>query len=203
MKRTVVVLLTLGALAYFMARTSRVGLPPKNFGSKIYFIPMGDFPTDQMQRLADYYNQRFGLEIPILKSIPVSVSAVDNNRGQLVAEKLVGDLRNAFPELTADPKAILIGFTSQDMYIVAKEWRFAFGWRDTDARTAVVSTARMNLHYMGQPFWGASQEIRLRKMVTKDIGILYYGLSQSDNPKSVLYNSILGIQELDEVGEGF
>ncbi len=86
MKRTVVVLLTLGALAYFMARTSRVGLPPKNFVSKIYFIPMGDFPTDQMQRLADYYNQRFGLEIPILKSIPVSVSAVDNNRGQLVAE---------------------------------------------------------------------------------------------------------------------
>ncbi len=176
MKRTVVVLLTLGALAYFMARTSRVGLPPKNFGSKIYFIPMGDFPTDQMQRLADYYNQRFGLEIPILKSIPVSVSAVDNNRGQLVAEKLVGDLRNAFPELTADPKAILIGFTSQDMY---------------------------NLHYMGQPFWGASQEIRLRKMVTKDIGILYYGLSQSDNPKSVLYNSILGIQELDTVSEKF
>jgi len=81
MKRTVVVLLTLGALAYFMACTSRVGLPPKNFGSKSYFIPMGDFPTDQMQRLADYYNQRFGLEIPILKSIPVSVSAVDNNRG--------------------------------------------------------------------------------------------------------------------------
>ncbi len=55
MKRTVVVLLTLGALAYFMACTSRVGLPPKNFGSKIYFIPMGDFPRDQMQRLADYY----------------------------------------------------------------------------------------------------------------------------------------------------
>jgi hypothetical protein len=40
-------------------------------------------------------------------------------------------------------------------------------------------------------------------MVTKDIGILYYGLPQSDNPRSVLYNGILGIQELDSVGEEF
>ncbi len=82
-------------------------------------------------------------------------------------------------------------------------WRFAFGWRVVNARTAVVSTARMSLHYKGEPFWGTSVKVRMRKIVTKDIGILYYGLSQSDNPKSVLYNSILGIQELDKVGEGF
>jgi len=156
-----------------------------------------------MQQLADYYHRRFGLEIPILKSIAVSVTAEDENRRQLVAKKLIGDLRNAFPELAADPKAILIGFTSLDMYPAAKQWRFAFGWRDANTRTAVVSTARMSLHYRGQPFWGTSVKVRLRKMVTKDIGILYYGLSQSDNPKSVLYNSILGIQELDALGEGF
>jgi len=40
-------------------------------------------------------------------------------------------------------------------------------------------------------------------MVTKDIGILYYGLPQSSNPNSVLYNRILGIEELDAVGEQF
>jgi len=61
----------------------------------------------------------------------------------------------------------------------------------------------MNLHYSDQPFWGSSANIRLRKVVTKDIGIFYYGLSQSDNPRSVLYNGILGIQELDAVGEEF
>jgi predicted Zn-dependent protease len=99
-------------------------------------------------------------------------------------------MRTAFPELAADPNAVMIGLTSQDMYIAAKEWRFAFGWRDTDTPTAVVSTARMDLHYSDEPFWGSSAQIRLRKMVTKDIGILYYGLSQSDNPESVLYNAV-------------
>jgi hypothetical protein len=44
---------------------------------------------------------------------------------------------------------------------------------------------------------------RLRKIVTKDIGILYYGLPQSQSPKSVLYSQIMGIEELDAVGEDF
>jgi hypothetical protein len=44
---------------------------------------------------------------------------------------------------------------------------------------------------------------RLRKIVTKDIGILYFGLPQSTDPKSVLYNGIMGIEELDNVGEEF
>jgi hypothetical protein len=39
--------------------------------------------------------------------------------------------------------------------------------------------------------------------VTKDIGIFYFGLPQSSNPKSVLYNQIMGIEELDNVGEDF
>jgi hypothetical protein len=40
-------------------------------------------------------------------------------------------------------------------------------------------------------------------MVTKDFGILYYGLDPSQNPRSVLYSQILGIEELDQVGEEF
>ena len=55
----------------------------------------------------------------------------------------------------------------------------------------------------GRPSEEARPEIRLCKMVTKDIGILYYGLPQSSNPHSVVYNRILGIEELDAVGEQF
>jgi hypothetical protein len=44
---------------------------------------------------------------------------------------------------------------------------------------------------------------RLRKIVTKDIGILYYGMAQNQDPHSVLYSEIVGIEELDEAGEDF
>jgi hypothetical protein len=44
---------------------------------------------------------------------------------------------------------------------------------------------------------------RIRKMVTKNIGILYYGLGVSDDPRSVLYRDILGPDDLDYASEDF
>ena len=127
----------------------------------------------------------------------------DESRQQLRAEQLVASVRDGIPEHTHDPKEILIGFTSEDIYPASQNWRFAFGWRLAGTGTAVVSTARMSLHYAGEPSDPNLSDTRLRKMVTKDIGILYYGLPQSQDPRSVLYNQILGIEELDQVGEKF
>ena len=98
---------------------------------------------------------------------------------------------------------LLIGLTAVDIYPVSMNWRFAFTWRINDLHTAVVSSARMGLHYNGEPANGTDPETRVRKMVTKDIAILYYGKPQSSNPHSVLYNQIGGIQELDQIGEDF
>jgi len=123
----------------------------------------------------------------------------DSSRRQLRAEALAASLRNAFPEY--DRNTILIGFTSQDIYPVSENWRFAFGWRSSATASAVVSTARLSLPYAGLPASAERASTRLRKVVTKDIGIFYFGLPQSSNPKSVLYNQIMGIEELDNAGE--
>jgi hypothetical protein len=40
-------------------------------------------------------------------------------------------------------------------------------------------------------------------VVKKDIGVLYYLKNASGNPRSVLFNGILGIAELDQVREDF
>lgn len=45
--------------------------------------------------------------------------------------------------------------------------------------------------------------MRLRKMVTKNVGVLYFHLRQSDDPRSVLYRNVGGIQDLDYMGEDF
>jgi hypothetical protein len=66
---------------------------------------------------------------------------------------------------------------------------------------AVVSNARMNL---GGPMISEERvKSRLRKMVTKNIGILYYRLPQSNDLRSVLYKNVGGISELDYMGEEF
>ena len=177
--------------------------PKHHAGKTIYFIPIGDFPSGAVEDLVSYYRETLHLEINTVDPISIEDSVLDTERRQLVAEKLIASMRHALPKLASDPNALLIGFTTTDMYPLGENWRFAFGWRVTELRAAVVSTARMDLHYPGEPLDDARPEIRLRKMVTKDIGILYYGLPQSSNPRSVLYNHILGIEELDAMGERF
>jgi len=184
------------------ARAS-AGLAPKVEGSKIYFVPIGDFPVDQLQNLAQYYHEKYDLEITVVNSVPVDPATRDASRGQLMAENLAASLRNSVSDHGGEPGSILIGFTSEDIYPATKNWQFAFGWRLGEARCAVVSSARLSLPDIGQPLERDLPGKRLRKIVTKDIGILYYGLPQSQNPKSVLYNQIMGIEELDEVGEDF
>ena len=43
---------------------------------------------------------------------------------------------------------------------------------------------------------------RLQKLVTKSIGLMYFGLL-SDDPGSVLYRNILGPRDLDRMSEEF
>lgn len=211
MSRKLLLLMCLSAIAGWLVYTRLLSAsvqpaaswPPKVAGSKVFFVPIGSFPDDQLDALVRFYHQSYNLDIAVLKNLSLDESAHDSSRQQYVAEKLCDSLRSSFPEFSDNPSQILIGFTTEDIYPLTNNWRFAFGWRKTGTGTAVVSTARMSLPYRGEGLSFNVPETRLRKMVTKDIGILYYGLPQNRNPKSVLYNQILGIEELDAVSEEF
>jgi len=96
----------------------------------------------------------------------------------------------------------VIGITPFDMYIREKSWQYAFSFRQA-GRFAVVSSARMNPVSYGSPVDSALLTSRVKKMVTKNIGVMYYKLPLNNNPRSVLFRSILGLEELDRVGEDF
>jgi len=178
-------------------------LSPKAENRKIYFVPIGNFPDEQLPPLVEYYRNKYNLEIAVASGISVDPATRDASRRQLMAEKLAASIRRSVSEPANDPNAILIGFTVEDIYPTSKDWQFAFGWRVGETRSAVVSTARLSLDDIAQPMTPETPATRLRKIVTKDIGILYYGLPQSQSPKSVLYSGIMGIEELDAVGEDF
>lgn len=85
---------------------------------------------------------KYNLEIAVADGISVDPTTRDASRQQLMAESLAAGLRSRVSEPANDKDAILIGFTAEDMYPTSKNWQFAFGWRDGETRTAVVSTAR-------------------------------------------------------------
>jgi predicted Zn-dependent protease len=169
---------------------------------RVYFVQLGELATPKLDELANYYKQKYDLAIEILPAVEVKPWLMDYMRRQLIAEEVIGQLKRDYPKLANDRTAILIGITTQDMYIREYNWRFAFSWRQ-EGRFAVVSTARMDPVFFGRKRNDAILESRLRKMITKNIGLMYYGYFQSSDPKSVLYRSVLSIDDLDKIGEDF
>lgn len=168
----------------------------------LYFLPLGEFSGTLIQELGDHYKQKFGLTVSVLPGLPLEGRTIDGDRRQVIAEELIETMRLKHQSLVTNSKAVIIGLTSADMYIRRYRWQFAFTFRK-DGKYAVVSTARMDPVNLGEPPNDDRLRSRLRKMVTKNIGLLYFGLHQSNNPQSVLYNQIGGVEELDAAGENF
>jgi predicted Zn-dependent protease len=169
---------------------------------QIYFVSLGNVPPQTIEQLTAHYKEKFGVTIKTLPAIRLDRTLVTRHRNQIAAEDLIALMREKYPNVTNDLNAIVIGLTPADIYISGFDWDYAFNLRLGD-RTAVVSTARMDPANFSQP---ANEELlntRLRKMVTKNIGVLYFRKSLNSNPRSVLYKEVGGVEELDAMGEDF
>jgi predicted Zn-dependent protease len=175
-----------------------IGIPSPPVAASVYLAPIGTYPQVEADSLVAHYREKFGLEISVLPPLRVPEAAFDRTREQVIAEGLIEAIGRTAPA-ASDPTAIVIGLTSADMYIAGRDWRYAYSLRAQE-RFAVVSTARMG----DGLFVDEERRMRrLQKMVTKNLGILYYRLPQNDDPGSVLNRDILGPQDLDRVSEEF
>jgi len=172
-------------------------------GPRVCFVPLGQVDPDLVRDLAEYYRDEYGLEIGVLTPSAVPAERIDAQRGQIEGVALAGYLKTLFPEDVADPDVTLIGLTPLDMFASAeRSWRFALGciyWSDRQSR-AVVSTYRMHLGSSGLVDAERVEE-RTRKLVTKYLGRLHYGIFPSNNPTSPMYDNILSVSDLDRMRE--
>lgn len=163
---------------------------------EVVFIPAGHFPIATLETYAQFFQETYDLPITLLPPLHLPLQAFDPNRGQYIAEEILAEAKGQVPHSRSNTPVIPIVFTDQDMYIQKYNWQYAFSLREHGM--AVVSSARMG--YSFNPFQQAdqeTQEARLRKMVTKNIGKLYYHLPFSDHCRSAMFDSVGGPQELD------
>ena len=165
-------------------------------------VPLDEFPTATLQALADYYREKYDLDVELAPSLDITAATYDAQRQQLNADALIDRLETAHPQHPGEA-LVVIGLVADDIYIPTFNWRYALSYRRDD-RYAVVSSARMDYGCLGL-VTASSDRIytRLRKMVSKNVGILYYRLPVSDDPRSVLYGSIGGVQEFDRMTDDF
>jgi predicted Zn-dependent protease len=127
-------------------------------------------------------------------------SAIDWDREQASTLTVIEHANEAFPLADVDSDATLIAITPVDVYHDADD-NYAFGSRGTlQNAKAVVSTARMDFGIFGR-VGEETMFSRARKLTTKYIGLLYYGLSPSDDPESPMFDVINGLGDLDRMSE--
>ena len=168
----------------------------------LYLVPLSESLTGTLYELASLYRRKYGLRVEVKRPLRVPAAAYDAGRRQLVAEEVVSALGREYGVADAGQELVIIGVTADDMYIGGKDWSYAFSYRRDGV--AVVSSARMDHGLFGlKPASRERQQSRLRKMITKNVGVLYFRLPLSDDPRSVLYGNVGGPQELDRMGEDF
>lgn len=164
----------------------------------ITFVPFGDFSEALLLDSAHHAERTFGVRITVHPAIPIEEQVINYPRGQLVGEGLISLMKQHMPDQSNDEESMLVGFTRGDMYTGHKSWKFAFAVRES-GRFAVISTARMDPETFGLLGDEDVLRTRLRKMVTKQVGLYFYGLPERQEKTSVLFSPILGLDDLDDI----
>ena len=171
-------------------------------GRRICLVPIGQVSPDLVAHLVAHYREEYDLTVNVLTPIPVPEAIANPLRGQVATDALIDYMASTFWDAYSDPEAILIGLTPVDLYDSASHFRYVFGVRSVPQDPfAVVSTWRMNPETYSEP---SDEELlfsRTRKFVSKYIGLLYYELPPSSDPRSPMFDSILGPDDLDRMGE--
>jgi predicted Zn-dependent protease len=168
---------------------------------RVLLVPLDDFPPEHANTLAWWFRERFGTVIDVEPPLEIPPEAFNDARAQLNAMEIVSLLEQTYQG--SGDRQIVIALTGWDMYIPDRSWRYAFSYRGRE-RFAVVSIRRMDHGCLGVVT--APEEVqfaRFRKMVAKNIGVLYYRLPLSQDPRSLMYADIGGPQELDVMSDSY
>lgn len=167
---------------------------PSPIRDAVVLVPLGAFPINRANEIAAREAAAYGLPISVAPTLPIDAFTVDHGRGQLVGELVAQSIAIAHPESGA--RTLVIGLTTSDIYIAGRpDWSWAFGLRNQSG-VAVVSSARM-----ARPLNVDGEWNRLTKMVTRDIGFLYYGLEATGDRSDILYDNILSLDDLIRIGD--
>jgi serine/threonine protein kinase/predicted Zn-dependent protease len=164
----------------------------------VYLLTFDDVSYVRMKHLYKKLSVQLGVRIVITGCMNMSF---DSTRQQFVAEELVGRVADIREIII--PRPMVMGITSNDLYIKQLGWAWAFGMYELETGNSVISSARMDPKNFGASKDEALLETRLRKMIMRYLGLLYFKKPPSNDPKSVLYGTLSGVADLDSREERF
>jgi hypothetical protein len=181
------------------------GPPAPRGKGQLYFVSIGEVSDVSVEELAAHFRSKYGVPIRVLPKLPLSAEMrhADFPGGRLTAGGMLASVARKYPKLFLEnSEAVVIGIT-ENMTIEqagSEKYRFLL---DLEGRFAVVAAEELDPATSCEPANRELREARLRKVLARAVGTLYFRLPRSDDPRSALYTNVGCVDELDAQGEDF
>lgn len=173
---------------HFAVEHGRVAGPEDLHGhGKLYFVPVGR-QAIFVRSLAEYYANKFGIQVYILPEVKLAPSACVPERNQCIAEEVIGAMASAYSDIARNPESVMIALTDEDIFPKELGWEFTYSLHSE--RMGVVSTRRMDPAFWGDRPDNAVRLASTKQMLTKYIALEYFHLPESFDPTSVLFSPL-------------
>jgi YD repeat-containing protein len=181
----------------------REDLDLPTFG-RVYLAPLDARAASLLAPLPEYYQAKLGLDVAVLPTITPPNSVEDAAKHEVVASRLVSFLDQSYPQFAFDPATVMIGVSSKDMEaeIYGLHRDHALNLR-ANSQIAVISLGPIEPKSADEQANPLVLPVRLRKAITRDIGLMVYPLTMSADPTSVLYATRGDSRDIDLMGENF
>jgi YD repeat-containing protein len=162
---------------------------------RIYLVQMGEHKDPySLEDFAKWLRTKYALDVQVLPAMAIDPSAWDARRHQFVAELLEAQIKQNHADLATDHDAYLIGFTDGDMYSTRQLWASTFTQRDS-MRAAIISSDGMEDTAQQRADLGAQGATdrfpaRMKRILLKDVAVLYWHLTVNDDPTSLLHDTL-------------
>jgi hypothetical protein len=167
--------------------------------TRVYLVAFRD-ASPSLETLAAHYRGRYGIAVEVLAPLDIYGAQLNIWRQQVVAEELIGLMRSAYTEIADNPESVMIGLISSfEMYAYGSAAPSILEWRQ-DGRFAVISSVSLGSGDFRRPLAPELQDARLQKLVTRNLGMTYFGLPANGDPTSVLFANVGSNEDLDRMG---
>lgn len=154
----------------------------------LYFVPIGR-QAIPVADLAEYYHNRFKIEITVLPEVKLESSSCIAARNQCVAEEMMRSMKRAYPKVARDPDSVMIALTDEDIFPRSLGWRFTYSFH-AGYLSGIVSTRRMDPAFWGDAPDDAVRLANTKQMLTKYIGFMYFRVPYSHDPTSIMHHPL-------------
>jgi predicted Zn-dependent protease len=194
--------IVLGIGAASTAFAQDPALPSAEFADRndIVLMPTEDFPFEFTASLAKALAAATNLKIRAILNLGASEWRPYSNVPQYDPARLKDIALPAIAQIkSTHGGSLYILLTTRDINSASGNLRFVFAESYPNERVSVISVARMLLAPTGQQENPQLVAERVYKMVLRTIGLMYFELPRSADPKDLMFSPLMSVDALDRL----